>query len=166
MHDRGDYKSGWQLEKEWEEAQKRKKKKLEASLKGFGAEDLEEEEDEHTYEITSDKPLRAPVNVDDGDEADIYAIDLSDEEKNGPSLPLAIGRVDRDGLPFACYLCRDRFVDPVVTICSHYFCRKCIESDSRNNKVCPICQKKTFGVFNKADKLIRKMKKMRANGLG
>lgn len=24
MHDRGDYKAGWQIEKEWEEAQKRK----------------------------------------------------------------------------------------------------------------------------------------------
>ena len=26
MHDRGDYKSGWQLEKEWNDAQKNKKK--------------------------------------------------------------------------------------------------------------------------------------------
>lgn len=106
------------------------------------------------------------MNADDGDEDDIYAIDLSDEERNGPTLPLAVGRVDSDGLPFACYLCRDRFVDPIVTICQHYFCRKCIEEDSRKSKNCPICQKKTFGVFNKADKLIRKMKKTRVNGLG
>jgi RING finger protein 113A len=40
LHDRGDYKSGWQIEKEWDEAQKLKKKKLEASLKGFGDEGL------------------------------------------------------------------------------------------------------------------------------
>jgi hypothetical protein len=40
LHDRGDYKSGWQIEKEWDEAQKKKKKKLEASLKGFGDEGL------------------------------------------------------------------------------------------------------------------------------
>ncbi|KAG9151407.1 hypothetical protein Leryth_024847 [Lithospermum erythrorhizon] len=28
MHDRGDYKSGWQIEKEWEEAEKLRKRKL------------------------------------------------------------------------------------------------------------------------------------------
>lgn len=76
---------------------------------------------------------------------------------------MSIGKVDSDGLPFACYLCRDRFVDPVVTLCQHYYCRKCIEDECRNNKsICPICQKQTHGVFNKADKLIRKLKKMKA----
>jgi len=40
LHDRGDYKSGWQLEKEWDELQARKKKKLEESLKGFGDEGI------------------------------------------------------------------------------------------------------------------------------
>jgi RING finger protein 113A len=38
LHDRGDYKSGWQLEREWEEIQSRKKKKLEESIKNFGDE--------------------------------------------------------------------------------------------------------------------------------
>lgn len=35
MHDRGDYKSGWQMEKEWEAEQLKKKKKLENSLLAF-----------------------------------------------------------------------------------------------------------------------------------
>ncbi|ORX92999.1 RING finger protein 113A [Basidiobolus meristosporus CBS 931.73] len=40
MHDRGDYKSGWQLEKEWEEAQKNKR------INDFVEEEVEEEESE------------------------------------------------------------------------------------------------------------------------
>ena len=45
MHDRGDYKSGWELEREWEEEQKRKR---EALLKGWDPDkgDVEEEEEE------------------------------------------------------------------------------------------------------------------------
>ncbi|KAG6501916.1 hypothetical protein ZIOFF_041800 [Zingiber officinale] len=34
MHDRGDYKSGWQLEKEWDEAEKARKKRLAGSRSG------------------------------------------------------------------------------------------------------------------------------------
>jgi RING finger protein 113A len=28
-------------------------------------------------------------------------------------------------LPVACFLCREPFVDPVVTKCKHYFCEHC-----------------------------------------
>lgn len=35
LHDRGDYKSGWQLEKEWDAQQLKKKKKLEDSVTSF-----------------------------------------------------------------------------------------------------------------------------------
>ncbi|CAI0498991.1 unnamed protein product [Linum tenue] len=67
MHDRGDYKSGWQMEKEWDEAE-------------------EGEFDE--------------ANDDDDDD-------------------------DEDALPFACFICREPFEDPVVTKCKHYFCEHC-----------------------------------------
>lgn len=34
-----------------------------------------------------------------------------------------------DGLPFACYICRENWgdikSDPVVTKCRHYFCESC-----------------------------------------
>ncbi|KAI3741370.1 hypothetical protein L1987_59042 [Smallanthus sonchifolius] len=40
MHDRGDYKSGWQMEREWDEAEKARKRKL--ALKGD-----DDEEDDH-----------------------------------------------------------------------------------------------------------------------
>jgi len=37
LHDRGDYKSGWQLEREWDQEQLKKKKRLEESLARFEA---------------------------------------------------------------------------------------------------------------------------------
>lgn len=81
MHDRGDYKSGWQLEKEWDEAEKARKRKL---ALGEGA---------------------------DGDDD----ADQSNEDDDD----------DDDSLPFACFICRQPFVDPVVTKCKHYFCEHC-----------------------------------------
>jgi RING finger protein 113A len=50
MHDRGDYKSGWELEREWEEEQKRKR---EALLKGWDPDkgDADEEEEEEEDEL-------------------------------------------------------------------------------------------------------------------
>lgn len=77
MHDRGDYKSGWQLEKEWEEAEKAKKRRMEMGM------------------------------LDDDESAE-----QSDDDED-------------DALPFACFICRQPFVDPVVTKCKHYFCEHC-----------------------------------------
>lgn len=60
LHDRGDYKTGWQLEKEWDVEQSRKKKKLEEMLAkcvdGEGADGLGEgvvdaEEDDEQYVV-------------------------------------------------------------------------------------------------------------------
>ena len=75
LHDRGDYKAGWQIDREWEEKEKKKKQLQAMGLK----EDGEEEEEES----------------------------------------------DDDELPFACFICRQPFVDPVVTKCKHYFCEHC-----------------------------------------
>ena len=47
MHDRGDYKSGWQLEKEWEQDQERKQKMM------LG----EKVEEEENYEIREEDDL-------------------------------------------------------------------------------------------------------------
>ena len=41
LHDRGDYKSGWQLEKEWDQLQSQKKRKMEEALNKFYAEGTE-----------------------------------------------------------------------------------------------------------------------------
>ncbi|GJR20557.1 retrovirus-related pol polyprotein from transposon TNT 1-94 [Tanacetum coccineum] len=78
MHDLGDDKSRWQMERDWAEADKVRKRKL--ALKG-GDDDEEDEEEE-----------------------------IEDDE---------------DGLPFPCFICRQPFVDPVVTKCKQYFCEDC-----------------------------------------
>jgi RING finger protein 113A len=95
-HIREDYKSGWELDKEFEDSQKQK-------------EDVKEEKE----------------------------------------------------LPFACHLCRNTFVDPVVTKCNHFFCEKCAlkHYDGGKNTKCAVCSEQTFGVFNTAYEMIRKMKR-------
>ena len=50
MHDRGDYKSGWEIDREWEEKQRKKKEQLAA---GVAVQDDEDEDDEK-YVIHSD----------------------------------------------------------------------------------------------------------------
>ncbi|XP_042490680.1 zinc finger CCCH domain-containing protein 1 [Macadamia integrifolia] len=110
MHDRGDYKSGWQMEKEWEEAEKERKRNL--AMGGDGADD-------------------------EG------GGDLSEDED--------------DSLPFACFICRQPFVDPVVTKCKHYFCEHCALKHHSRNKKCFVCNTPTLGIFNTAHEIRKKM---------
>jgi RING finger protein 113A len=102
MHDRGDYKSGWEIDKEWDAKMKR------------GGED-------ENFEISS-----------------------SDDE---------------DELPFACFICRNEFDNPVVTKCGHYFCESCALAQEKKKKRCFVCNEPTSGIFNPPTALIEKMKK-------
>nr|CAG4650316.1 EOG090X09Q6 [Sida crystallina] len=99
LHDRSDYKFGWQLERE-------------EHGKGDGPEDMSK------YEIHSDE----------------------------------------EDLPFKCFICRDSFVNPVVTKCDHYFCERCALSHYKKSQRCFVCSKQTFGVFNPAKKLIERLR--------
>ncbi|XP_054779995.1 zinc finger CCCH domain-containing protein 1 isoform X1 [Prosopis cineraria] len=110
MHDRGDYKSGWQLEKEWEEAEKARRMRLAA-----------------------------------GEDSDEEGANLSEDDD------------DDDSLPFACFICRKPFVDPVVTNCKHYFCEHCALKHHAKNKKCFVCNKPTLGIFNAAHEIRKKM---------
>ncbi|KAJ9146837.1 hypothetical protein P3X46_029059 [Hevea brasiliensis] len=110
MHDRGDYKPGWQLEKEWEEAEKIRKRNLALGEDEGGVEQSDEEEDD-----------------------------------------------DDDSLPFACFICRQPFVDPVVTKCKHYFCEHCALKHHAKNKKCFVCNQPTLGIFNTAHEIRKKM---------
>jgi len=100
LHDRGDYKSGWQLEKEWEEHQKNK--------------------------VDPNK----------------YVIEDEDQEEE---------------LPFACLICRNDFVHPIVTRCGHYFCEKCALEHYKKTPKCFTCGEKTSGIFNTAKDLLKKL---------
>jgi RING finger protein 113A len=66
-----------------------------------------------------------------------------------------------DGIPYACYICRKHFNNPVVTSCNHYFCEPCIMQKIRSEtESCPICGKDTHGVFNKPTKLLSKRRRV------
>lgn len=109
MHDRGDYKSGWQMERDWDEAENARKRKL---AMGGGDDD--------------DEP------ADDSDD---------DDEK----------------LPFACFICREPFVDPVMTKCKHYFCEHCALKHHTKNKKCFVCNTPTLGIFNTAHEIRKRI---------
>lgn len=112
MHDRGDYKSGWQMDKEWEEKEKARKRNL--AMKG-------------------------------GDDDEEGGGDEDDDE-------------DEDALPFACFICRQPFRDPVVTKCKHYFCEHCALKHHDKNKKCFVCNKPTLGLFNTAHEIKKRTK--------
>ncbi|XBH85971.1 hypothetical protein VPH35_073751 [Triticum aestivum] len=106
MHDKGDYKSGWQLEREWDEAEKAHKRRI---------------------------VMR---------ELDVSDVKAEEEDSD-----------DENALPFACFICREPFVDPVVTKCKHYFCEHC----ALKNKKCFVCNKPTLGIFNAAHEIRKKI---------
>ncbi|XP_051130878.1 zinc finger CCCH domain-containing protein 1 [Andrographis paniculata] len=110
MHDRGDYKSGWQMEKEWDEKEKARAKKLAMGMK--------DEDDDERQESDDD---------------------------------------DEDALPFACFICREPFVDAVVTRCKHYFCEHCALKHHARNKKCFVCNQPTNGIFNTAFEIRKRM---------
>eukprot|EP00271_Cylindrocystis_brebissonii_P005180 TRINITY_DN17135_c0_g1_i1.p2 TRINITY_DN17135_c0_g1~~TRINITY_DN17135_c0_g1_i1.p2 ORF type:complete len:384 (-),score=80.94 TRINITY_DN17135_c0_g1_i1:210-1361(-) len=118
MHDRGDYKSGWQLDREWDEKEKRRK--------AAAAARAEEGEDEEEAAGRADGA---------GEESD-----------------------DEEALPFACFICRQPFTDPVVTRCKHYFCEHCALRHNVKNKNCYVCNKPTSGIFNTAHEITKRQK--------
>ncbi|KAH9963881.1 hypothetical protein BC827DRAFT_1191738 [Russula dissimulans] len=67
-----------------------------------------------------------------------------------------------DDLPFACLIGRHPFTDPIVTRCGHYFCSSCAIKRFAKTPKCAACGAPTGGIFNRADKVISKMKKAQA----
>jgi RING finger protein 113A len=134
MHDRSDYKHGWQLEQEWEKEQggrlnknffKSKKKKKNQS----------DEEKESGDDDDPNKYVIQGVHSDDDDD-----------------------------LPFKCIICRESFVKPVVTKCKHYFCEKCFINHNKKDTRCFACKKQTLGIFFEAKDIIKKIKEVAAAG--
>jgi RING finger protein 113A len=124
LHDRSDYKHGWQLEQDWEKQQ--------AQMKP--------------------KSLYRKSNVDDSDnEADDNNDDHKYEIKNAVN-----SDEDDDGLPFKCIICRESFVNPVVTKCKHYFCEKCFIQHNKKSSKCYACGKQTQGIFALAKEILNK----------
>ena len=66
---------------------------------------------------------------------------------------------DDEDIPFACIICRKPYTDPVVTRCGHYFCSACAIKRFAKTPKCAACGAPTGGIFNRADKVIAKLKK-------
>ncbi|KAG8975560.1 RNA-splicing factor, partial [Tulasnella sp. 427] len=65
---------------------------------------------------------------------------------------------DEEDIPWACYICRKEYTDPVVTRCGHYFCSACAIKRFAKTPKCAACGQPTGGMFNRAEKVIEKMK--------
>jgi len=55
-----------------------------------------------------------------------------------------------ENIPFACIICKDKYKDPIVTKCGHYFCESCALKRYRKDPSCAACGTGTGGVFNGA----------------
>ena len=73
-----------------------------------------------------------------------------------------------EDIPFACLICKNPYTDPVVTRCGHYFCSSCAIKRFAKTPKCLACGAPTGGIFNRAEKVIEKLKKRDAanNGQG
>ncbi|KAG2052841.1 spliceosomal zinc finger-containing protein [Suillus hirtellus] len=69
---------------------------------------------------------------------------------------------DNEDIPFACLICRKPYTDPVVTRCGHYYCSACAIKRYAKTPKCLACGAPTGGIFNRADKIIDKLNKKRA----
>jgi RING finger protein 113A len=73
----------------------------------------------------------------------------------------ATDSIEDDGLPFACFICRNAFTDPIVTHCGHYYCQACILKHVQSTSaLCPVCNKDTHSVFHQPTKLLSKKRKL------
>jgi RING finger protein 113A len=68
-----------------------------------------------------------------------------------------------EDIPFACLICRKHYTDPIVTRCGHYFCSACAIKRFAKTPKCAACGTPTGGMFNRADKVIEKMNKKKAD---
>ncbi|KAL0011842.1 hypothetical protein SO802_006950 [Lithocarpus litseifolius] len=108
-------------------------------------------------------PLRASADIrvsEEWDEAEKarkrnLGLGLDDEDDGG----VDPGEEDDedDSLPFACFICRQPFVDAVVTKCKHYFCEHCALKHHAKNKKCFVCNKPTLGIFNTAHEIRKRI---------
>lgn len=135
LHDRHDYKGGWQIEREWQQQQQKKQEKLaRLAARRIGRSSSSGEEEERRSSSSGDDSSSSSSDDDDS---------------------------DTEQLPFACLKCREKWredMNPVVTRCRHYFCEKCAFSHYSTSIKCYVCGVETQGIFNAAHNLIAKVK--------
>ncbi|KAG1668960.1 hypothetical protein FOA52_001004 [Chlamydomonas sp. UWO 241] len=155
MHDRGDYKSGWEIERDWQEEQK--------AAASTPYETGKASSGKSTGWLTPRKPL---VLL----EAKMKSFGKSGGEDDEDGEGKGGSESEDDGLPFACITCRKPWGEgqedaksPVVTRCRHYFCEACaLKTNATKGGKCDACGKPTAGIFNVANEVVRKMKRKAA----
>ena len=129
-HDRSDYKSGWQLESEWNSKQKQ----------------LEKERFEKFQKLAEKKRLKLEQlreeAIQQGLDPDTVALPPSAEDDNAD---------DDVSVKEKCCVCGKIWSaclpsSPCMTICGHYFCESCFAATSTSS--CRACGKPTQGIFN------------------
>ncbi len=128
----GDYKSGWQLEKEWDKEQEKKKKILEERLAKFmNHTNTNDITDGGDVSITDTTDMEAILN--NIKQVEKLAKDvIVDDDGENYEIEKLDGMNADDNLPFACFICRESFKNPIMTLCQHYFCSDCIFTSNKN----------------------------------
>ncbi|POS84584.1 hypothetical protein EPUL_001869 [Erysiphe pulchra] len=70
-----------------------------------------------------------------------------------------------ENIPFACILCKEKYRNPVVTKCRHYFCESCALKRYKKYQSCAACGASTGGVFNVAKNLKKLLERKRERAL-
>eukprot|EP00956_Cyclotella_meneghiniana_P013870 scaffold20338_cov47-Cyclotella_meneghiniana.AAC.4 len=131
LHDRGDTKSGWEMEREYEEKKRGEEERKRGEVEKF---------------------MRSMMT----DDGTTNENDEEDENRFGKE-----ETIEEDGIPFACHICRGPFRNPIVTSCQHYFCETCMSTRVKEvGTGCPICSKDTHGVLNFPQKLVGKKRRL------
>ena len=129
LHDRGDHKSGWQIDREWEAKQKKE------------AEDKKKREE----------------GIFDGDDGDGEGGEAA-AGKDEAGLPFACLSCKRPWATGSAGEKREEVAaDPVVTRCGHHFCEACALRNAASDPKCPVCGKAHGGTFNVAREIVRKL---------
>lgn len=144
MHDRSDYKHGWQLEQDWE---KEHGDGTTGTKNKFGNKN------------TKKRKTRRNEEVNQGEENENENEDDDNDNDNDPNKYVIAGvhTSDDEDLPFKCIICRSTFVNPVVTKCKHYFCEKCFVQHNKKNTRCFACKTQTLGIFFVAKDIVKRM---------
>ena len=154
LHDRGDTKSGWEMEREYEDTKKRELDKKAKEMEIF---------------------MYSMMNNGSGSGGDGDGIGKGEKITDQFDSNNDNDIVD-DGVPFACHICRKSFTNPIITSCGHYFDEACLlahlrgsssttvesslSSSSAATTACPICNKDTHGVMNYPTKLFAKKRRL------
>ncbi|GFE54132.1 zinc finger protein [Babesia ovis] len=160
LHDRSDYKAGWQIENEWEQAQALKRQKLQKKLDRWQRKVQKNLADPEAVSSGSDDETNSEHSCSD-DSCDSGS--SSDDSDDGTTEKSQYARMlkakaRKMEIPFACLACRKAWrtsMNPIMTTCGHYFCEACaIRSYSRNMK-CAKCGIAQDGILNPAKAVLK-----------